>query len=57
MILIKRVKKRDDADNSPRFFMEGDNRMRSRDSNVFGYVERDRILGKVLFIARKNRKE
>lgn len=54
-LLIKRVKKLEPSDGGSRFFMEGDNRMRSTDSNSFGSIERKSVLGKVIFIARGNR--
>lgn len=53
MILIKRVKSLEDSQDGPRFFMEGDNRMRSVDSNAFGSISRDSVIGKIIFIARK----
>ena len=54
MILIKRVKNVESSESGVKFFMEGDNRMRSTDSNSFGSIERKSVLGKVLFIARKD---
>lgn len=53
MILIKRVKSLEDSQDGPRFFMVGDNRMRSVDSNAFGSISRDSVMGKIIFIARK----
>lgn len=54
-ILIKRVKRLEATPDGPRYFMEGDNRMRSTDSNLFGSVGRDSILGKVFYIARNGK--
>ncbi len=54
--LIKRVKKLEISQDGPMYFMEGDNRMRSTDSNKFGAIRKNTVLGKVIFIARKNRK-
>lgn len=56
-VLIKRVKGLETSHGGPRYFMEGDNRMRSTDSNAFGSITGDTILGKVVFIARRNRHE
>lgn len=52
-ILIKRVLNLENSEDGSLFFMEGDNRMRSTDSNSFGSISRGAVLGKVLFIARK----
>lgn len=54
-ILIKRVKSIEMSGEGPRYFMEGDNRMRSTDSRKFGPVGRNSIVAKVIHIARKNR--
>ena len=52
MVLIKRVRSLEKSDDGTKFFMEGDNRMRSTDSNTFGPISRKSIIGKVIFIAR-----
>ncbi len=54
-VLIKRVKRLDASEEGPEFFMEGDNRMRSTDSNRFGAVKKEAIIGKVIHIARRGR--
>ncbi len=54
MKLIKRISRIESTDEGSRYFVEGDNRMRSTDSNSFGSIGRGDILGKVLFIARKH---
>lgn len=54
-ILIKRVKRLENEHDGPGFFMEGDNRMRSTDSNRFGTVKREAVMGKVLFVAKRGR--
>ena len=54
-ILIKRVKRLEKDEDGPGLFMEGDNRMRSTDSNRFGTVKREAVIGKVVFIARRGR--
>ncbi len=51
-ILIKRVKKLEQLQDGDKFFMEGDNRMRSTDSNAFGSIDRSSVIAKVIFIAR-----
>ncbi len=56
-ILIKRVKELEQVQDVTRFFMEGDNRMRSTDSNAFGSIERSSVIAKVIFIARKDRNQ
>lgn len=53
--LIKRVKRLEMTREGPQFFMEGDNRMRSTDSNRFGTVKRSAIIGKVIYVAKKGR--
>ncbi len=53
-LLIKRVKELEYSPLGTRYFMEGDNRMRSVDSNSFGSISRKAILGKVLHITRRS---
>lgn len=55
--LIKRVKNLENTPEGRKFFMEGDNRMRSTDSNSFGAIGRDSVLGKVIYVARKRRSQ
>lgn len=43
--IIKRITKAKDS----KFFLEGDNAKKSTDSNDFGWIERNRILGKVFY--------
>lgn len=54
-ILIKRVKRLEMSQDGRRYFVEGDNRMRSTDSNKFGAISKKTVIGKVMFIARKSR--
>lgn len=54
-VLIKRVKRLEFGQARTEYFMEGDNRMRSADSNRFGTVKREAVIGKVLFVAKKGR--
>lgn len=54
-VLIKRVKRVEKGNDGKRYFMEGDNRIRSVDSNIFGTVSKQEILGKVIFMARPRR--
>lgn len=56
-ILIKRVRNLENSGEGTKFFMEGDNRMRSTDSNTFGTIAKKSIIGKVIFIARQKRTE
>lgn len=51
--MIKRVSRIDIEREGNKYFLEGDNRMRSTDSNVFGRISKKEIIGKVLFIARR----
>ena len=46
MRVIKRVKQITEG----RYFLEGDNKDASNDSSTFGTVDRNAILGKVLFV-------
>lgn len=45
-ILIKRITK---IENN-RYFVEGDNRSASTDSRNFGFIDKDHIIGKVIFV-------
>lgn len=45
-ILIKRIKKI----KKNKYNVEGDNRKDSLDSNHFGFVSKDKILGKVIYV-------
>ncbi len=54
-VLIKRVKRIENCQDGTELFMEGDNRMRSTDSNRFGTVKREAVIGKVLFVAKRSR--
>jgi signal peptidase I len=52
-LMIKRVTKIYQDTNGRKYFLEGDNRIRSTDSKVFGSIGRKEIIGKVLRITRK----
>lgn len=52
-VLVKRVKELIFSNGIHEFFMEGDNRMRSVDSNKFGPIKKDSVIGKVLYILKK----
>jgi phage repressor protein C with HTH and peptisase S24 domain len=54
-MMIKRVKSVSRTDGEQRYFVEGDNRIRSTDSNTFGSIGRRDVIGKVLFISRKSK--
>nr|MBI5455432.1 S26 family signal peptidase [Candidatus Levybacteria bacterium] len=52
-ILIKRITKKENG----KYFMGGDNRKDSLDSNKFGMISKDKILGKVIYTLPAGRQE
>ena len=50
MKLIKRIRKID----NDKYFVEGNNRSYSSDSRDFGPIEKESIIGKVMFLKSKN---
>ncbi len=45
-MMVKRINKI----NSHSFFIQGDNKKGSTDSRSFGWIKRDQIIGKVIFV-------
>lgn len=56
-LLIKRVTRVESGKGEKKYFMEGDNRMRSTDSRVFGSIGKRDVFAKVIFIAKRSKGE
>ncbi len=57
MTMIKRVSSERSGASGKEYFLEGDNKARSSDSRSFGYIGREHIIAKVLFVARHGRND
>lgn len=53
-MMIKRVSRIYSEEGEERYYVEGDNRMRSTDSKAFGGISKKEVFGKVLFVLRRN---